>query len=624
MKLRRFFSFVLALCLLVSMIPSTATAATKLKILSLSDDVVTCSYGETASVTIQAQGDGLKYRWYFKDTDDKSYIRSNDTDKTFSFTLTAAKNGRQAYCKVTDKYGNTVKSSVVKFFRLSVLQQPTNDSATNGKQVSTTVKAAGQSVRYRWYFKDVGDSKYTKSTDTDKTFSFTMTSAKDGRKAYCKITDKYGNSINTKTVTFSMLKITKQPKNDFAKAGAQVSTSVTAKGEGLTYRWYFKDAGDSKFTKSTDTDSVFSFEMTNAKHGRQAYCKITDKYGTTIKSKTVTFYRFGITKQPQHVQKEDYRTYVTMSVTAVGDGLKYQWYYKNIDMDAFKPVSGSDGQKSSYSYKLDWTTRGRKSYCVVTDKYGNSVKSSTAVGSVFRLITLPTGDCANYGETVSAKAFATGTDITYRWYFKDVGDSKYIKSNDTDGTFEFTMQKSKVGRKAYCLIQDSFGNQYKTDPVVFSRLAITTQPKDTFVKKSGDKATVSVKAVGEGLKYQWYKKITGGDDEKLPCTASSYTTKVTGMFRVYCIVTDKYGNRVESNSALLKIDSGDSRPDEGDPDYDRHDCTTCDGYGNCKKCGGTGQYMKWLPGTREYVQVRCDAAFCSGGRCTVCGGDGDV
>ena len=625
MKLRRFLALALVLCLFVSLIPSTADAATKLKIISLSDDVVTCSYGETASVTIKAQGDGLKYRWYFKDTDDKSYTKSNDTDQTFSFTLTAAKNGRQAYCKVTDKYGNTVKSSVVKFFRMSVLQQPSNDSATNGGKISTTIKAAGQSLTYRWYFKDPGDTKYTKSTDKDKTFNFTMTPAKDGRKAYCKITDKYGNSIKTKTVTFSMLKITKQPTGDFGKTGDIVSTSVTAKGDGLTYRWYFKDVGDSKYTKANDTDSVFSFEMTKAKQGRQVYCKITDKYGTTIKSKTVTFHLFGITTQPQHVQKEDYNSYIKMSVTAVGDGLTYQWYYKNVDMSEFKPVSASDGgQSSSYSYKLVWSTRGRKSYCVVTDKYGHSVKSNTAVGSVLRMITQPENACANYGETVTTKAFATGTDITYRWYFKDVGDSKYTKSNDTDGTFNFTMQKSKVGRKAYCLIQDSFGNQVKTNVVVFSRLAITTQPKDTFVEKSGDKATVSVKAVGEGLKYQWYKKITGGNDEKLSCTSSSYTTKVTGMYRVYCVVTDKYGNSVESNSALLKIDSGNTSPDENDPDYDRHDCTTCDGYGNCKKCDGTGQYLKWMPGTREYVWVRCDAAFCSGGRCTVCGGDGDV
>ena len=600
----------------------TAGAATKLKILSLSDDVVACSYKETASVTVKAQGDDLRYRWYYKDPGDSKYTKSDDTDKTFRFTMTTARNGRQAYCKVTDKYGNSVKSSVVRFVRLSVVQQPASVSGLGGQTVSTTVKGAGEGLSYRWYYKDPGDSTYTRTNDTDKTFSFTMTSAKDGRKAYCKITDKYGNVVKTHAATFSILKITRQPSGDTGISGSTVSTTVSAKGKELTYQWYVKDAGDSKYTKSRQTTATYSYKMTRAKSGRKVYCKITDKYGSTIKSDTVTFTRFGITEQPQHAQMENYRSYITMSVTAEGDGLTYQWYYKNIDMDQFRPVSGTDGQQSSYSYKLDWTTRGRKSYCIVKDRYGNSVKSNTAVGSMMRIITLPVNACANYGETVSTKAFATGTDITYTWYVKDKGESKYTKSKITDGTYAFTMTSEKVGRRVYCVIQDGFGNRVKTDSVVFSRLAITQQPQDTAVKKSGATATVSVKAVGQGLKYQWYQEQSG-DDKKLSCTKSTYSCKVTGMTDVYCVVTDKYGNSVTSRSAFLKVDSG-STQSGGSSDPDRHDCTYCDGYGNCENCGGTGYYLKWLSGTREYVSVRCDRAFCSGGSCTVCGGDGDV
>ena len=622
MKLRRVFSVLLVLCLSISAMIISAGAATKLKIVSLSDDVVTCDYGEKASVTIKAKGDGLRYSWYVKDPGDSKYTKSKDTDKTYQFTMASAKNGRQVYCKVTDKYGNSAKSSTVRFYRLAVVTQPASTSAVGGGTVSTRVKAAGQSVSYRWYYKDPGDSTYTRTNDTDTEFSFIMTSAKNGRKAYCKITDKYGNVVKTHAATFSILKITRQPSDDLGVSGETVSAKVSAKGQGLKYQWYVKDKGESKFSKSKQTTATYSYKMTADKSGRQAYCKITDQYGSTITTNTVTFTRFGITKQPQHAQMENYRTYITMSVTAEGSGLTYQWYYKNIDMANFSPVSGSAGQQSSYSYKLDWTTRGRQSYCIVKDKYGNSVKSNTAVGSMMRIITLPTGACANYGETVSTKAFATGTDITYTWYVKDKGESKYTKSKVTDGTYAFTLTKDKVGRRAYCVIQDSFGNQYKTDSVVFSRLAITKHPQDVAVSKSGKTAKFTVKAVGEGLKYRWYLKQSG-DDKKLSCTKSTYSCKVTGMERVYCIVTDKYGNSVESKSALMKIDSGNNNSNNSN-DYNRHDCTYCDGYGNCTNCGGDGYYMKWLPGTREYVRVRCDKAFCSGGNCTVCGGDGDV
>ena len=61
-------------------------------------------------------------------------------------------------------------------------------------------------------------------------------------------------------------------------AGEKATVSVAAEGVGLTYAWYIKDPGASKFSKSSVTASSYSVNMTEARNGRQAYCVISDSY----------------------------------------------------------------------------------------------------------------------------------------------------------------------------------------------------------------------------------------------------------------------------------------------------------------------------------------------------------
>ncbi|MBP3703979.1 MAG: hypothetical protein J6I98_00465, partial [Clostridia bacterium] len=111
-------------------------------------------------------------------------------------------------------------------------------------------------------------------------------------RVYCVVTDQYGNSETSNTVTLSIQEppvITTQPKLTFTKQGAIAKTTVKATGDGLTYQWYFKNAGASSFSKTTSfTGTSYSAVMNAARDGRQIYCVVTDKYGKTAKSNTVT------------------------------------------------------------------------------------------------------------------------------------------------------------------------------------------------------------------------------------------------------------------------------------------------------------------------------------------------
>lgn len=92
---------------------ATLTVAAGVKITAQPKSVTVAKAGDTARTTVTATGDGLTYQWYVKDPGSSSFTKSSNTTKSYSVVLTAAKSGRQVYCVVGDKYGNTVKSNTV-------------------------------------------------------------------------------------------------------------------------------------------------------------------------------------------------------------------------------------------------------------------------------------------------------------------------------------------------------------------------------------------------------------------------------------------------------------------------------------------------------------------------------
>ena len=65
----------------------------------------------------------------------------------------------------------------------------------------------------------------------------------------------------------------------------------------------------------------------------------------------------------------------SVAVNAEGNGLSYQWYYKDATMEDFS-VSGN--LSTSYACTMQSNMHGRQVYCVITDLHGNSVTTHTA------------------------------------------------------------------------------------------------------------------------------------------------------------------------------------------------------------------------------------------------------
>ena len=96
-------------------------------------------------------------------------------------------------------------------------------------------------------------------------------------------------------------------------------------------------------------------------------------------------------------------------------------------------------------------------------------------------------------------------------------------------------------------------------PPVVEAPKIITQPQPVSVKV-GETATFTVEAAGEGLSYQWQIKAgKGGWDDITDANTSSYTTTAVvpncNGFEYRCVVSNRAGRSVNSDSATLTVDT---------------------------------------------------------------------
>ena len=350
---------------------------------------------------------------------------------------------------------------------LKITRQPKNGYAKDGTIASTTVSVQGDGVRFQWYLQSPGQEKFYESAVTSDTYSMRMTKETSGRKVYCVITDRYGNSVTSETVKLripSSLKITQQPENGYAADGETVRTSVTAKGDGLRYQWYVKTAGKSQFEKSSVQKKAYSFKISAKSSGRQVYCVITDDHGNSVTTDTVTLKiptPLKITLQPGNGYAEDGKKAVT-TVLVQGDELRYQWYLKNPGQDKFYESSVT-GPK--YAVTMSKKISGRQVYCVITDRLGNQVITDTvtlALPAPIMLNQQPADAYAFSGDKVSTAVTAKGNGLRYQWYLKNVGQTKFSKSSITKSVYTTTMNDKSAGRQVYCVITDKDGNTTQT------------------------------------------------------------------------------------------------------------------------------------------------------------------
>ena len=260
-----------------------------------------------------------------------------------------------------------------------ITQQPESVQQEIGKKFAVTVKAEGEGLTYQWYVKECGAKAFKVSSNKTSSYAYTMQTYMHNRQVYCVITDANGNSVQTETATITRppqaLRIVEQPQDAQQEIGQKFSISPKVEGEGLTYQWYVKESGAKAFKVSSIKGSAYALTMQKYMIGRQVYCVITDKDGNSVTTDVATIslppVELKILDQPSDVFAAKGEKF-SISAKVQGDGLTYQWYYKESYMKDFKP---SSNKTSAYAYSMQTYMNERSVYCVITDKYGNQVQT---------------------------------------------------------------------------------------------------------------------------------------------------------------------------------------------------------------------------------------------------------
>ena len=249
---------------------------------------------------------------------------------------------------------------------------------------------------------------------------------------------------------------------------------------------------------------------------------------------------------------------VSTSVAAEGDDLQYQWYLKNPEHTRFYLSSMTD---ATYAVIMTEQISGRQVYCVITDSSGSSVTTDTVTLRIPKALKLTQQSSDLFvpeGETATASVAAEGDALQYQWYLKHPGQTEFSPASVTDAVCSVSLTKDISGIQLRCVVSDCHGNSVTSDTVTFkisTPLKILRQPGSRCVAV-GERASTKVHAQGDGLHYQWYQKDPAQEQfEKSSVTTASYAVNMTREIsgrQVYCVITDRIGNVVISESAVLE------------------------------------------------------------------------
>lgn len=567
MKNKIFKSFILGTCLiLLTAIALHVSARTDLAVLWQTESV-TVNEGETATVRVVTNGEGLTYKWYYKNAGSSKYrLTTTFTSDTYSISMTDERAGRSVYCVITDKSGNSVKSQAVTLNMrkpLKIISQPKSATVKKGASAKVTVSAQGTNLTYKWYYRNAGQSGFT-LTDSFKgnIYSVTMTDARNGRSIYCVITDDQGNSVMTDVVSINMrsLKIIEQPRSVTAVEGEKATVKVTAQGTNLSYKWYVKNAGETQYTLvESITGSTYSATMTSATSGQFVYCVITDPYGNKVQTDTVFLLmqpHLGpvITKQPQDAVCSIGET-AQFHVIVDARAPHYMWQYSTDGIN----WTDLNQTGSICSLSADEAAFSRMYRCLVWDDYG-----CTYITEAVRLIeksTLILTQPQNWVGSLSGTAYfridVSSSVVSCQWQFSSNGGKTWKDCGSTEVFYSTTATQTRCGYLYRCVVKDAEGRTQISNTVTIAvddAFAITLQPQNTSARL-GQEVVFCVQATGTNLKFKWQRSDDGKSWSTFGTTKSWAVVALTknSIGKYYrCVITNGDGETLTTDAVQLK------------------------------------------------------------------------
>lgn len=488
------------------------------------------------SHTLEAEfiGDGMTFQWY----ENGSKIPGETSETFYMGILNEDYNLREYYCVATNAAGsvNTTTATLTMRHRIYLNLSLLPAINTHGN--------------VRVIFSDDGYINITSPTENLSDTWISVNLPNLPAFDISQYTVQCTNVSNPLTITAGSQIKTDQPVTMSDGVYLEVNTDAVSEGESRTVRLEIVDTVLPNYNwAGWDNDEVFM--------------------------RRVAATAPVIITQPSDVTK--YPTeFVTFTVSASGDSLVYQWYYRESSGDPWQISSANGNDTPTVQTVADSTNDGRQYRCEVSSTAtGLSTNSYAATLTVRANTPTVTSNPANRNVTVgqytsfNCSATVPYGDVSYQWYYRTSSSGSWIVSGATgSNTSSLSTQGSNTngGHQYRCRITaDAGGSVVYTIAVTLTVTAtpvITSQPSNRTVS-AGQSVTFSVSAtVAYGsLSYQWYYrgsssgswKISGANGATTRTLQTTASSSADGR-QYRCRVTANTGRAsIYSNAATLNV-----------------------------------------------------------------------
>ena len=472
-----------------------------------------------------------------------------------------------------------------------VLMQPESlYYASAGQPMGFSVVSQGSQLRYQWYYRPDGSCfwsvwhGHTSATETAVASPFWA-----NRQLCCVVTDGDGQKTVTRPTTILLrpsVILTGHPGNRNKKVGDDIAFSVDPFGIAAEFQWYYRQKNELTWTRwDAQTGRILSAQVTPEWDGVEVFCRVHDLYQQagvdSAIAKTTVVFPIVILSHPESMTVDSGNP-ISFSVEAYGNNLKYRWYYKSPDAEIWR--QWTDQTESIVQAMADISWNGREVYCVVSDEYGQNVRSRVAVVSVEgmqkepkeqpdllkrweappRIVSQPQNMTVKRGEGVTVTAEGSGSDLQWQWYCQRTDASVWHLMDGFDTpTIHLSPDVICDGMQVRCEVTDGSGRCAVSQPARISVLCkpvILEQPQD-ILTQTGKKIVFSIKAYGTDLRYQWYRRLLEDTKWSVWKDGTTSTFEVTAeaswnCMEVCCVVTDRYGVQTTSKTVMMRVGDG--------------------------------------------------------------------
>ncbi len=383
-------------------------------------------------------------------------------------------------------------------------------------------------------------------------------------------TDSTTNCSRTTSAVqvYDLPAIVSQPVSQSVCSGETTSFSVTASGTSLSYQWYNGASpmanGPGISGVNTPTLTLSNIQVSQASDYHVVIGSICNGTIASVSATLSVTEKVSIVAQPLANITGCENGSVQMTVSATGAGLSYQWYKGAVMLSDDADVSGATTATLTLN---NLTTAMAGSYHVVVSGTSpcapvTSSNSVLAVESAPVITQQPASVTSCTGNPVVFQANASGGALTYQWF---KGSTALVNGGNVSGANSATLTLNPVtiadGGDYHVEVTGNCAPPAVSDNATLSvieAVTITSQPLAAQSACTGETASFTVSATGDGLTYQWYKGATLLNDGGSISGATTSTLTISPVissdaasnYRVVVTGTTPCGSMTSANAAL--------------------------------------------------------------------------